>query len=171
MIKKLVNILLALWLIVITTGVLVNSHFSRHALYASAIYLDAKSCCTLEEAFVTENQEAPAKPGDEEPCCKPTTESFSCCIQEDVQPKQIGLAYFEEESCCIDVSILFQLTEIFYPQKASIKVHPENSNGIALNLYTPKNPSNFHPIFTKTGPSPPCLKHHPIYIDIACYRC
>jgi hypothetical protein len=170
MFGKIGNIFFALWLIIITTGLLVNTHLSNRQVYSTALFVDAESCCELAD----EEENDPSGScniGDVTSSCIHESAGHNCCPDKNNPQKQDGLFYFEEEKCCSDISAFFQLAEVFYPQENSFTIQLPEVTLVAYAQIAFDYPESTQAFLLKSNHSPPNPKHTPIFIELACFRC
>ncbi|MCF8371201.1 MAG: hypothetical protein K9H64_06250 [Bacteroidales bacterium] len=167
MAKKLANIILSLWMVAITAGILVNHHFSDRNLFSTNLYIEAESCCQISGSgdagdVVCEISETGYS-------CHKASECLSCCNESLDKEVPLGQFTFQQSDCCSQDSTFFQLAQVFFPNKSlktfEIPFGPLSSFAV-MDLYSTLKIS-----LIKPGHSPPFLIKTPIYINIASFRC
>lgn len=167
MIRKLGHIILSFWLITITTGVLVNHHFSKSTLFSSSLFFEAESCC--QNSSSDDAVDFVCEISDPDFSCTEVTEQPTCCSEAHRPEKPFGHFIIQESDCCSQSSSFFQLAQVFFADKSlkgfEIPVSPLSSFAMP-NLF-----STLKINLIKPGHPPPLLNKTPIFIDIASFRC
>ena len=160
MIRKIGHIAFACWLVIITSGLLINKHFSNGRYYSSALYVNAESCCKVEDEMICSAGT----------CCAPHKEALTCCTTEDSSPT-LSTTIIEEAECCNELSTFIQLVQVFSAEKIGVSIPTTgffthtgfNSNTEHLNTFDEQ------PCYL--GNSPPLINNTPIFIRIASFLC
>ncbi len=102
-IRRILAILLAAWMMIISNGILINQHYSHGKLYSSSIYWPAEKCCLDIESNIEKNS-------DTCDCLNNLESTASCTINENHQ---------HTGSCCTESSDWIQLEETYSSSEPS----------------------------------------------------
>ncbi len=167
LIKKAVNILLAILVILAHAGILINKHFSGSSHYSSALYIAPENCCDNPE-----NNQHPLPDYDHH-----NISTCSHCTTEDVEEsfsssQDLSNGFiWEQQDFCSDKSSFFQLSATIFPEK------PEKKHYSYFSLYFVLNEPT-HGLFNSKSTNPNCYSHSPpllgnapIWLQNGCFRC
>ncbi|MEA3444312.1 MAG: hypothetical protein U9R19_06240 [Bacteroidota bacterium] len=171
MLQKTGNIIIALCLLIASSGLLVNKHFSGNRHYSSAFFISAEPCCNSTSTEEKHNSCTQKESFSEYEHCFDNKVESQCCMLYPRQNTGHNNYWFESEDCCYNESSFIQLSEIFFSEKGVKKIFiPQNYTFTLLNTF-------YDQLFFKTlksdfsDNSPPILNSIPIRIEISCFRC